>query len=162
MPDSTKQDAESKVHWTAVLGTVFPPFNEPEESQNPHLHLSIETDDQPFSGIQCGPPFASALQGDKNEDKAAGLDVVTSRVAKLADAAWSMRTKSQRNTTPELQKYQGKHVAVFEQRIVAFGDDYAEVLHRSMAECGVPYHRIIMDYWGNPARFQSLLDDDDV
>lgn len=87
---------------------------------------------------------------------------MSTRTEKMADAAWSMRAKSQRFVNPELRQYDEKHVAVFEQRIVAYGDDYTEVLHRAMAECGVPYHRIILDFWGNPSRLQSIPESDDV
>ena len=124
------------------------------------VERSTQSSEFGFPDINCAASQANRCDNsDKAEIRSSPMDT---RIAKLADAAWSMRTKSQRYVSPELQPYIGMHVAVFEQQIVAFGDNYAEVLHRAATECGVPTHRIIVDYWGNPARFQSIPEDEDV
>ena len=69
--------------------------------------------------------------------------------AKMADAGWSMRMKGQRLDNPEFQKYNEQFVAVHNQQIVAFGENYSEVLHRAAAECQVPITRVVMSFWGD-------------
>lgn len=76
-------------------------------------------------------------------------EALRTRAAKMADAGWSMRMKGQRLVNPEFQKYNDQFVAVYNQQIVAFGENYSEVLHRAGAECQVPITRVVMSFWGD-------------
>ena len=80
----------------------------------------------------------------------------------MADAAWTMRKKAQRGVDSDLQRYVNKHVAVYNQSIVACGDDPTVVLHRAAEMCQVPISRIVMSYWGNPATLQAVVEGEDV
>lgn len=82
-------------------------------------------------------------------------EAVRTRIAKMADAAWALRAQDLVETDPEYSKYKDQYVAVLNQRIVAYGENYTEVLHRAAAECGVKTNRVVVDCWGDPATLQS-------
>ena len=82
-------------------------------------------------------------------------EALRTRVAKMADAAWALRAQDLVESDPEYRKYKEMFVAILDQRIVAYGENYTEVLHRAAAERGVTTHRIVVDYWGDPATLQS-------
>lgn len=97
-----------------------------------------------------------SIFGGKSADAAGELSL------KMADAAWTMRKKAQRGFDLDIQQYVDKHVAVYNQTIVDFGDDMTEVLHRAAEKCQVPISRIVMSYWGNPATLQAVVEGEDV
>ena len=80
--------------------------------------------------------------------------------AKLADLACAIKFESDRFENPELKQHWNKHVAVFGGKIVASGDDLAEVRDRAAAECDVPTSRIIMSYWGHVGSMTSEEEED--
>ena len=152
-----------------LLGRLYQLLQSPERPKD-HGFNSLNMDTMRertyFELVKCLDEFRFLSELDTrytNTVKDTSRDtVVNTRTEQMADAAWTMRLKSQRGVDPGLQQYANKHVAVYNRKIVADGGDLTEVLHRAADECQVPISRIVMSYWGNPATLQSVMEGESV